>query len=123
MADSKEGFYQVVKSVATPLHFFAVATLALAAIVWVLASKSSLPPNVTAILIYITFAVLILLILLVTFLVVFCPKKLLFDQEAHLTVLREKLGDHELTVMYIPGQLPNTQPNPSLESTKGRVKK
>lgn len=111
---AKESLHQVVKTVASPLRFFAVAAVALTAIVLVLAWKSVLPAETTATLIIIAFGALIFLITVVTFLVVFFPKKLVFDQEAHLTVLRERLGDNELTGSYLPGQLPNTQPPPAL---------
>jgi len=110
MADTREGFYKIVKTVASPLRFFAVAVVALAALIIALAWKSSLPPDVTSTLIIIAFAALILLIIIVAFLVIFYPKKLVFDQEAHLTVLREHLGDNELQVLYLPGQLPGTEP-------------
>lgn len=99
---------------ASPLRFFAVATLALTAIIIVLSWKSGLPAELTATLIVVAFGALILLILCVTLLVIFFPKKLVFDQEAHLSVLREKLGDNELAGAYFSGQLPGTEPPPAL---------
>ena len=99
--------YKVIKTVSSPLHFFAVAVIALCAIIVVLAWKSSLPPDVTVIIITVAFIVLLILIILVFILVVFYPKKLVFDQEAHLTVLRENLGDNELPMSYESGALPN----------------
>lgn len=113
---AKVSLHQVVKTVASPLRFFAVAAVALTAIVLVLAWKSLLPAETTATLIVIAFGALIFLIAVVTFLVIFFPKKLVFDQEAHLSVLRERLGDHELKDTYFLGQLPNTQPSAVLLS-------
>ena len=108
----------MVRTVATPLRFFAVAALALTAIIVVLTWKSTLPADLTANLIIVAFVALMLLILAVTLLVVFFPKKLVFDQEAHLTVLREKLGDNELKIAYLPGQLPNAEPSILIAETK-----
>lgn len=116
---SKEAIHQVVKTIASPLRFFAVAALALTAIVLILAWKPVLPPEITATLIIIAFGALIFLISVVTFLVIFFPKKLVFDQEAHLTVLRERLGDNELKGFYVMGQLPSTQPNAALTENLG----
>ena len=96
MDNLREGAYKVIKTVASPLRFFAVATVVLGAIISVLAWKSGLPPTTTVWLISTAFAVLLVLIFVVTVLVIFYPKKLVFDQEAHLTVMREKLGDSEL---------------------------
>ena len=109
-AETKEGLYKVVKTVASPLRFFAVAAIALAGIVIILSWKSTLPPETTSFLICAAFVVLIFLIAIVSFLVIFYPKKLIFDQEAHLTVLRERLGDSELKSLYFPGALPSIEP-------------
>jgi len=106
LEQAKESIYRIVKTVASPLRFFAVAAISLTAIVLVLAWKSALPPEVTERLIVIAFAALLLLIGIVTLLVIFWPKKLVFDQEAHLTVLRERLGDSELGITYVSGALP-----------------
>lgn len=119
MESAKESVHQVIRTVATPLRFFAVAAIALTAIIVVLGWKSALPAEITATLISIAFGALILLIVAVTFLVVFYPKKLVFDQEAHLTVLRERLGDSELKVTYFSGQLPNTEPPAALTQDRG----
>ncbi len=118
MKQAQEGLHQVVKTVASPLRFFAVAAVALTLIVVVLAWKSSLPAQVTQNLIVIAFGALILLIFVVAFLVIFYPKKLVFDQEAHLSVLRERLGDNELTTSYYSGQLPMSTPNSLLNQSK-----
>lgn len=107
MDNFRESAYRVIKTVASPLRFFAVAAIILGAIIIVMAWKSALPPEVTVNIITVAFVVLMVLIVLVAFLVIFYPKKLVFDQEAHLTVLREKLGDNELPVSYEPGVLPN----------------
>lgn len=107
MNNIRESAYRVIKTVASPLRFFAVAAIVLGLIIIVLAWKSSLPPEVTVNIITVAFIVLLVLIMLVAVLVVFWPKKLVFDQEAHLTVLREKLGDNELPILYEPGALPN----------------
>lgn len=108
MDSLKEGAYQVVKTVASPLRFFAVASIVLGAVIIALAWKSGLPADVTVWMIGIAFFVLLALIMLVAYLVVFAPKKLVFDQEAHLTVMRERLGDSELPSPYDAGTLPNT---------------
>ncbi len=107
MDNIREGAYRVIKTVASPLRFFAVAAIVLGAIIVVLAWKSALPPDVTVILITIALVVLLVLLVLVAILVIFFPKKLVFDQEAHLTVLREQLGDSELPSSYLPGALQN----------------
>lgn len=105
----REGIYKIVKTVASPLRFFAVAAVSLTAIIVVLGWKSALPAELTSTLIIIAFGTLIFLIGTVALLVVFFPKKLVFDQEAHLTVLREHLGDSELPITYLPGSLPNIE--------------
>ena len=115
MDNFREGAYRVIKTVASPLRFFAVAAVVLGAIIVVLAWKSSLPPDITVQLIIGAFVVLMVLLVLVAVLVVFYPKKLVFDQEAHLTVLREKLGDNELPMSYEPGALPNVTPSNMIE--------
>lgn len=94
---------RAIKSVGSPLHFFALAAILLAAIIIVgLVWESALPPDVTVKIIYVAFVVLVILIALVAFLIVFVPKKLVFDQQTHLTVLRERLGDSELPTAYQP---------------------
>ena len=105
MRNVREGLYRVVKNVATPLHFFAIVAIILGAIICSL-SFSNLPPDLTTSLIKNTFIVLIILIAVVGFLIIFFPKKLIFDKEAHLTVLREKLGDSEFPVPYEAGDHP-----------------
>ena len=95
MNNISAGMYRVLKFVATPLRFFALAITLLTSIIIVLAWKSALPADLTSDLIRIAFLVLISIIGLVTILVIFFPKKLVFDQEAHLTVLREQLGDND----------------------------
>ncbi|MFB4202296.1 hypothetical protein ACEZHJ_00695 [Arhodomonas sp. KWT2] len=115
MDNVRESAYRVIKTVASPLRFFAVAAISLALIIIVLAWKSSLPPEVTVSIITAAFIVLLILIVLVAILVVFWPKKLVFDQEAHLTVLREKLGDNELPVLYEPGALPNVSASNAID--------
>ena len=102
MDNIREGIYRVVKSVASPLHFFAAAVIIMGGIIVVLAWKSTLPPQLTVQLITSAFFVLLALILLVTILVIFFPKKLIFDQEAHLTMLREQLGDNEIPLAGVP---------------------
>ena len=101
------GVHRVIKTVASPLHFFAVAAVILGALIVVLAWKSILPPGLTLWLIVIAFSVLVLLIIIVTILVISFPKKLTFDKEAHLTLLRERLGDNELPAPYVSGAMPN----------------
>jgi hypothetical protein len=102
----KEGVYTVVKTVATPLRFFAVALVVLGAVVITLAWKSTLPAELTTRVIYVCLGAMIILVVIVMILVIWYPKKLTFDQEAHLTVLRERLGDSELPMMYFAGTLP-----------------
>ena len=107
MDNFRESAFRVLKTVASPLRFFAVAAIVLGAIIVVLAWKSTLPPEVTVNIITIAFIVLMALIILVAILVVFFSYYFVFDQEAHLTVLRENLGDNELPSSYEPGALPN----------------
>ena len=106
MNDIREAAHRTIRSVASPLRFFALAVGVLGAIIVVLAWKSSLPPNVTVNIIYVASAMLLTLIILVVILIMFFPKKLVFDQEAHLAVLRERLGDSELPMSYEPRELP-----------------
>lgn len=105
MNDVRGVAYRTIKSVASPLHFFALTAILLAVIVVGLAWKSRLPPDVTVKIIYVAFVVLLVIIGIVTFLIVFLPKKLVFDQETHLAVLREGLGDNELPTPYGPREL------------------
>ncbi len=102
MNNLKETTYETIKTVASPLRFFAVIAIILCIIIITLSLKSSLTQETTEGIITMAFYILMLLILLVTILVVFFPKKLVFDQEAHLSVLREQLGDNER--IFIPGQ-------------------
>ena len=120
MDSLKEGAYRVVKTVASPLRFFAVASIVLGAVIIALAWKSVLPADITVWVIGIAFIVLLALIILVAILVVFAPKKLVFDQEAHLTVLRERLGDSELPSSYSAGMLPNISAPDVLENKEER---
>ena len=106
MNDIRETAHRAIKSVASPLRFFALAVVVLGAIIGVLAWKSALPPDVTVNIIYVTLATLLVLIVLVAILIMFFPKKLVFDQDAHLAVLREGLGDNELPTSYEPTELP-----------------
>lgn len=106
---AKESIYKIVRTVASPLRFFAVAAVALTLLIIALAWRSTLPPLVTERLIVIAFVALLGLIGIVTILVIFYPKKLVFDQEAHLTVLREHLGDSELSGFYVSGALPSVE--------------
>ena len=75
--------------------------------------NSSLPSEVTVWIISTSFRMLVGIISLVTVLVIFFPKKLTFDKEAHLTVMRENLGDNELP-MYMPGTMPNITAPPRI---------
>ena len=97
MNNNREGIYRVIKYVASPLHFFALIIVSLAFIIVMLAWKSTLPSDLTFRLIITAFVVLLGIIILVTILFIFFPKKLVFDKEAHLTMLREQLGDNEIT--------------------------
>ena len=107
MQNVRENASRIVKSVASPLRFFAVIATILGLIIIGLAWKSSLPPDVTELIIVVSFGALFFIIIVVFFLIMFFPKKLVFDQEAHLAVLREQLGDSELQKPYIAGSLPN----------------
>ena len=112
MKDARKTASRLIRGVASPLRFFALALVVLGSIVIGLAWKSALPPEATSRLIYITLIVLVLLLILVVVLIVFFPKKLVFDQDAHLAVLREGLGDDELPTSYEPGTSRN-MPAPS----------
>ncbi|MDE0030370.1 MAG: hypothetical protein OXU42_13330 [Deltaproteobacteria bacterium] len=97
--------YKTIKSVASPLHFFALLIILLATIIVGLAWKSTLPPDVTVRIIYVAAGMLLFVVVLVAFLIVFFPQKLTFDRETHLAVLRERLGDSELPTPYQPKEL------------------
>ena len=111
----KEGVFRVVRFVASPLRFFALAIVTLLAAVIGLAWKSTLPPDVTAILIYMLLGAVGALVIMVTYLIICHPRKLVFDQEAHLTYLRERLGDSTLLETYIPGTFPGEEPPKQVE--------
>ena len=104
------GWHSVVKYVATPLHFLAFIGFLLIACVLMLAWGSNLPPDETVLLIKILILSFISLVVITLILFIFMPEKLVFDKEAHITVMREKLGDHELPAPYITGTLPNAPP-------------
>lgn len=106
MQNIRDNAYRIVKSVASPLRFFAVIAAILGLMIVGLAWKSTLPPDVTKQLIVVSLIALFLIIFVVVFLVIFFPKKLIFDPEAHLTVMREQLGDSELPNQYNAGALP-----------------
>lgn len=106
----REGVFRVIRFVASPLRFFAVAIAALLAACCILAWKSTLPATTTAGVIYFLLAAVGALLILVTYLIVAHPKKLVFDQEAHLTYLRERLGDNTFTETYTAGSIPAQQP-------------
>ena len=121
MNNVKENAYRIIKFVASPLRFFAVSIVALGLIIIGLAWKSSLPSDTTEELIVVAFIVLLFLIFCVLFLVIFFPKKLVFDQEAHLAVMREQLGDSELPRLYDSGSLPKVSAgNPLPREIDGR---
>ena len=111
----KEGVFRVIRFVASPLRFFAVAIAALLVAACVLAWKSTLPAEVTARLIYCLLGAVGILLALVTYLIMAHPRKLVFDQEAHLTYLREKLGDNTFGDTYISGSLPAQEPPKQIE--------
>lgn len=106
MQNIRENAYRVVKTVASPLRFFAVIVGVLGAIIVALGWKSTLPADVTMYIIVVAFVVLLVVIGIVLLLVIIAPKKLVFDQEAHLAVMREQLGDSELPHPYSTGTLP-----------------
>ncbi|NLD38346.1 MAG: hypothetical protein GX654_15910 [Desulfatiglans sp.] len=111
----KEGVFKVVRFVASPLRFFALAIVGLLAAVVGLAWKSTLPSEITALLIYILLCAVGVLVVMVTYLIICHPRKLVFDQEAHLTYLRERLGDSTLLETYISGMLPGEEPPSQIE--------
>lgn len=76
------------KSVASPLLF-----VALVAVLYILYTAFGK-------LLFVMFVIVV-----VALLMVFSPKKLVFDQETHLAVLREGLGDSELPTTYGPREL------------------
>ena len=119
MLDSREAVRGVLKTVAAPLHFFAVAILALAGIVVALVWKSTLPAELT---VQLTVAALVLvfaLICLVAVLVIFFPKKLVFDKEAHLIVMRERLSDNEFPEPYLHGEEHRRKASKLIERKEG----
>ena len=99
--------HRIIKTVASPLRFFAAVAVLLVAVILILPMQSTLPVSTTNTIIVASFVVLILLIFLVTYLVVFHPRKLTFDQEAHLAVMRERLGDNETDMIYVSGEVSN----------------
>lgn len=80
------------KSVASPLLFFA-----LVAVLYILYMALGM-------LLFVMFVIVV-----VALLMVFSPKKLVFDQETHLALLREGLGDSELPTPYGPRELPKIE--------------
>ena len=51
MDNIREGAYRLIKTVASPLHFFVVAALVMGIIIVVLVWKAKLPPDVTVLLV------------------------------------------------------------------------
>ena len=84
MGKITEGVESVVKTVATPLRYFAVVMIALVLLIIMLAWKSALPSEMTMTLIKYVLTLLVLQVAVVPLLIVLCPKRLVFDQEAHL---------------------------------------
>ena len=119
MHNLRESAYRVVRNVAAPLHFFAVVAIVLGAII-VSFTLSDLPPEIRLLLIERTYFVLIFVVIVVGILIVFFPKKLVFDKEAHLAVMREKLGDSEFPIPYEAGTHPLV--NESKIQIEGRKK-
>lgn len=111
----KEGVFRVVRFIASPLRFFALTIVAQIAAVIGLAWKSTLPSEDTATLIYILLGAVGVLVAVVTYLIICHPRKLVFDQEAHLAYLRERLGDSTLLETYMPGSLPGQEPSKQVE--------
>ena len=105
MLDTREAVRGVLKTVVAPLHFFAVAILALAGVLIALIWKSALPAALTVQLTVAALVMMFALICLVAVLVVYFPKKLVFDMEAHLIVMRGRLSDNELSEPYILGEV------------------
>lgn len=112
MVDTREAVRSVLKTVAAPLQFFAVAILALTGVVIALVWKSALPHELTVQLTVAALVMVFALIFLVTVLVIFFPRKLVFDKEAHLIVMRERLGDNEVSEPYLGGMLPRHPSKP-----------
>jgi ABC-type transport system involved in multi-copper enzyme maturation permease subunit len=106
----KESAFKVVRFIASPLRFYAFTIASILSAICVLAWKSNLSSMVTGIMVFILIILVCFLLVLVTILLIFHPKKLVFDQEAHLAYLREKLGDNTLTETYLPGSLPAQEP-------------
>ena len=77
----KEGIHKVVKSVASPLHFFALVIIAIVLVVGFLAWKSSLSAEITAKAIYLCLFICINLIGLVSYLTI---KHLISDLNLYL---------------------------------------
>lgn len=113
-----EGTSRIIRFVASPLRFFAVVIGILIASIIGLAWKSTLPAETTGILIFVLLGAVGILILLVAFLIIWHPRKLVFDQEAHLTYLREQLGDSSLNVTYSPGEVVSQEPPKQLAGGK-----
>jgi len=96
----KETFLKVLKLSDSPLKFFMVLEFVLGGIGYALITQSKLPPNINVILTLVDFGIILLIAVGISILLIFFPKKLTFDKEAHLTMLREKLSDSELSYDY-----------------------
>ena len=106
----KNSIYKVVKSVAAPLHYFSVVIIAITLAIVFIAWKSTLPSEDTMRIIYLCLIIGAVSILMVFFLVIKYPKKLTFDRESHITMMREKLGDSELGEYYSPIDTKQVEP-------------
>ncbi len=98
----REGVHKVVKSVAAPLHFFSLLIIAILFMVSTLAWKSNLPSETTFNIICFLIVFLVLIVGLVVFLVIKHPRKLTFDKESYIIMMRESLSDSEMSRHYIP---------------------
>ena len=96
----KDTASKVFKTSDSPLKFFMILILVLAGVCYALITNSKLPAELNAKLTIYVLAFMLIIVILVSVLLIFFPKKLTFDKETHLTAMREKLGDSELPYTY-----------------------
>src|ERR1700722_20060983 len=96
----KDTVTKVLKTSDSPLKFFMIVIFVLGGVAYALIAKSILPADLTEKLTIGVFILIIIVLILVTVLLIFYPKKLTFDKEAHMAAMREKLGDSELPYPY-----------------------
>lgn len=117
----KEGLFKVFKTSDSPLKFFMILVVVFGGLAYALITNSSLPSELTVTLTLVILGLILLIGIGITILLIFHPKKLTFDKEAHITVMREHLGDSELPLKYYESA--KEEPSEAPLSLKSKITK